>query len=204
MLRRAFVAAVLALAVSPLASGAAAADPTTRDPAKAPAGVYALDPRHAALLIKIPHLGGFSRYTMRFNKLSGSFTYDPASWQATKVEISVDPKSIDTEDSIFNRTVAGYFEPDKYPVILFSSTSLMADADGKGKLAGDLTFHGVTKPITLDVEFNGVGPGLLGVGTRMGFSGTGTIKRSEFGVTAARLFTGDMVDLVFEVEFAKK
>lgn len=187
-----------------LATGAAAADPTTRDPARAPAGVYALDPRHASLLIRIPHMGGFSRYTMRFNLLSGSFVYDPSNWQATKVAITVDPKSIDTEDNIFNRTVAGYFEPEKYPIIAFNSTGLAADADGKGQLSGDLTFHGVTRPIVLDVEFNGVGPGLLGVGTRMGFSGTGKIRRSDFGVTAARLFAGDMVDLVFEVEFVKK
>ena len=199
-----FRPALIAFALVLLATGAAAADPTTRDPAKVPAGEYALDPRHASLVIRVPHLGGFSRYTMRFNKLSGSFSYDPASWQATKVVISVDPRSIDTEDNGFNRTVAGYFEPEKYPVILFSSTELTADAEGKGQLSGDLTFHGVTKPVTLDVEFNGVGPGLLGAGTRMGFSGQGKIKRSEFGVTQARPFAGDVVGLEFEVEFVKK
>lgn len=200
MLRSCAIAMSLVL----LASGAAAADPTTRDPAKVPAGTYALDPRHASLVVRIPHMGGFSRYTMRFNKLSGDFTYDPAAWQGTKVTILVDPKSIDTEDGIFNKTVAGYFEPDKYPVIQFTSTGLTTDADGKGQLTGDLNFHGVTKPVTLDVEFNGVGPGLMGAGTRMGFSGSTRIKRSEYGVTAARLFAGDTVDLSFEVEFVKK
>ena len=204
MLRRTLMALAIGLALTPLASGAAAADPTTRDPAKAPVGTYVLDPRHASLVIKVPHLGGFSRYTMRFNKLSGSFGYDPANWQATRVEITVDPRSIDTEDSIFNRTVAGYFEPEKYPAIIFRSTALVADAEGRGQLTGDLTLHGVTRPVTLDVEFNGVGPGLLGMGTRLGFSGTGKIKRSEFGVTAARPFAGDTVELIFEVEFVKK
>lgn len=194
----------IALAVSLLASGAAAADPTSRDPAKVPAGKYDLDPRHAALLVKVPHMGGFSRYTMRFRALSGAFTYDPASWQGTKVTISVDPKSIDTEDNIFNRTVAGYFEPEKYPTIEFTSTSLTTTEEGRGQLSGDLTLHGVTKPVVLDVDFNGVGPGLLGAGTRMGFSGTGKIKRSEFGVTGGRPFAGDTVDLMFEVEFVKK
>ena len=89
-------------------------------------------------------------------------------------------------------------------MILFNSTGLTADAEGKGQLTGDLTFHGVTKPVTLDVAFNGVGPGLLGAGTRMGFSGQGKIKRSEVGVTQARPFAGDVVDLEFEVEFVKK
>lgn len=196
--------AILAVALALLASGAAAADPTTRDPAKAPSGTYVLDPRHASLVIRIPHMGGFSRYTMRFNKLSGDFVYDPANWQATRVTITVDPKSIDTEDGLFNRTVAGYFEPDKYPVIQFTSTAITAGEDGRGQLTGDLNFHGVTKPVTLDVDFNGAGPGFPVSGTRMGFSGTGKIRRSEFGVTAARPFAGDVVDLVFEVEFVKK
>lgn len=194
----------IALAIGLTASGAAAADPTSRDPAKVPAGSYDLDPRHASLLVKVSHMGGFSRYTMRFRVLSGAFTYNPTNWQATRVTISVDPKSIDTEDSAFNRTVAGYFEPEKYPVIQFASTGLTANEEGKGQLNGDLTLHGVTKPVVLDVEFNGVGPGLLGAGTRVGFSGSGKIKRSEFGVTGGRPFAGDTVDLVFEVEFVKK
>lgn len=195
---------LIALVASLLASGAAAADPTSRDPAKVPAGSYDLDPRHASLLVKVPHMGGFSRYTMRFRVLSGAFTYDPGNWQATKVTISVDPKSIDTEDNVFNKAVAGYFEPEKYPVIQFTSTGLTTNEEGKGQLNGELTLHGVTKPVALDVEFNGVGPGLLGAGTRMGFSGTGKIKRSEFGVTGGRPFAGDTVDLMFEVEFVKK
>lgn len=195
---------IVALVASLACSSAAAADPTTRDPAKVPAGVYELDPRHASLIVKVSHMGGFSRYAMRFNKLSGTFAYDPADWQATKVSIIVDPRSIDSEDNGFNRTIAGYFEPEKYPVIRFVSTGLTLQDEDNGLLTGDLTLHGVTKPVTLDVQFNGVGPGLLGVGTRTGFSGKGSIKRSEFGVTGGRPWAGDQVDLFFEVEFVKK
>ncbi len=192
----------LALVLSLTALGAAAADPTTRDPMKVPAGTYELDKRHASLVVRVRHMG-FSSYTMRFLGLSGAFAYDPANWQATKATILVDPKSIDTEENSFNRTVAGYFEPDKYPVIQFESTGLTQTGEGQGQLAGNLTFHGVTRPLTLDVVFNGVGPGLTG-GTRLGFSGQGAIKRSEFGVTGGRPFAGDAVDLLFEVEFYKK
>jgi polyisoprenoid-binding protein YceI len=182
----------------------ALAEPTNRDPAKAPAGTYELDPRHAGLVVKIAHLGGFSRYTMRFNALTGGFTYDPANWQATKVTITIDPKSIDSEDMNFNKEIAGFFEPAKYPAITFVSTAVTADADGRGTVTGDLTFHGVTKPVTLDAVFNGSGPGMMGAGTRVGFSGTGRIKRSDFGVNNARQFAGDDIDLSFEVEFVKK
>lgn len=195
---------LLAALAATCASAAAAADPTVHDPAKVPAGQYALDPRHASLVVKVPHMGGFSRYTMRFNKLDGSFTYDPATWQATKVSITVDPRSIDSEDNLFNKTIAGWFEPDKFPTIQFSATSVTADGEGHGELTGDLTFHGVTKPVTLDVQFNGFGSGFPISGPRMGFSGMGKIKRSEFGVTGGRPFAGDVVDLLFEVEFVKK
>ena len=199
MLRTFLTATVLSLALAT----PVLAEPTSNDPAKAPAGAYELDARHAGLVVKVAHLGGFSRYTMRFNALSGGFAYDPANWHATKVTISIDPNSIDSEIPSFNKQIAGFFEPAKYPAILFVSTSA-AGSDGKGTVTGDLTFHGVTKPVTLEVTFNGSGPGMLGAGTRMGFTGTGHIKRSEFGVTNVRQFAGDEIDLSFEIEFVKK
>lgn len=204
MLRRLMAGGLAAATLALALAAPALAEPTNRDPAKAPAGTYELDPRHAGLVVRVPHLGGFSRYTMRFNALTGGFTYDPANWQATKVTISIDPKSIDTEIPSFNKEIAGFFEADKYPAILFVSTAVTAGPDGRGTVTGDLTFHGVTKPVTLDAVFNGSGPGVLGAGTRMGFSGTGRIKRSDFGVTNAKLFAGDDIDLEFEIEFVKK
>jgi polyisoprenoid-binding protein YceI len=200
MFRRFAAAAALSLAVA----APAFAEPTNRDPAKTPAGNYELDPRHAGLVVKVAHMGGFSRYTMRFNALSGGFSYDPANWQATKVNISIDPKSIDSEIPSFNKEIAGFFEPDKYPAITFTSTAVNAGPDGRGTVTGDLTLHGVTKPVTLDATFNGSGPGMMGAGVRMGFSGVGRIKRSDFGVNNVRQFAGDDVDLSFEIEFVKK
>lgn len=202
MLRRAVLVLVCAAIVG--GAGPATAESPTRDPSKVPAGAYVLDARRSSLTIRIPLMGGVSRYRMRFNKLNGSFDFDPVSWQSTKVEITVDPRSIDAENNMFNRAVIGYFEPDKYPQILFRSTALVADATGRGKLTGDLTFHGVTRPITLDVQFNGFDPGGQGAGAGMAFSGTGTIKRSQFGVIAGRLFADDKIDLNFDVEFTRK
>lgn len=194
-----------ALAMSMALGGAALANPSSQDPAKVPAGTYALDKRHASLTARTLHMG-FSHYTLRFNGLDGSFTYDPANWQATKVTFTVDPKSVDTNDAAFNKQIAGYFEADKYPTITFVSTGLQGGQDGKGTLTGDLTFHGVTKPVTLEVSFQGVGHGITPLSTRLGFSGTTQIKRSDFGVNNMFLnqFTTDDVDLAFEVEFEKK
>jgi polyisoprenoid-binding protein YceI len=201
MIRTVAAALILAIALG----GSALANPSTTDPAKVPAGAYVLDKRHASLTAKIVHMG-FSHYTLRFNGLDGGFTYDPANWQATKVTFTVDPKSVDTHDPAFDKQIAGYFDAEKFPAITFASTGLQGGADGKGTLTGDLTFHGVTKPVTLDVTFAGAGHGVTPLGTRLGFSGTTQIKRSDFGLSnfALNQFTGDEVDLAFEVEFEKK
>ena len=200
MMRTAAAAFAFALALT----GPALANPTTRDPGKVPAGTYVLDKRHASLTARIAHLGGFSRYTLRFTGLDGGFTYDPANWQATKVTFTVNPASADTGDAGFNKQIAGFLGAARYPEISFTSTGVSGGENGEGQVTGDLTFHGVTKPVTLNVAFNGVGPGLLGVGTRMGFSGTTRIKRSDFGATAVSQWAGDDVDLAFELEFTKK
>jgi polyisoprenoid-binding protein YceI len=206
MIRTPVLALTLALGFGALGwAGAASANPSTTDPAKVPAGAYALDKRHASLTAKIVHMG-FSHYTLRFDGLDGSFTYDPANLQSTKATITVDPKSVDTNDPAFNKQIAGYFEPDKFPTVTFVTTNVQAGADGKGTITGDLTFHGVTKPVTLDVTFDGAGHGIGPLGTRLGFSGSTQIKRSDFGVSNTFLnqFTSDDVDLIFEVEFEKK
>ena len=197
--------AALILAISFGLTGAAMANPSTTDPAKVPAGDYGLDKRHASLTLRIVHLG-FSRYTLRLDGLDGGFTYDPAAWRQTKVTFTIDPKSVDTHDPSFDRQIAGYFEADKFPVITFVSTAVDGGADGKGTVTGDLTFHGVTKPVTLEVTFDGAGRGLTPLGTRLGFSGSTRIKRSDFGLTNLILnqFTSDEVDVIFEVEFEKK
>ncbi|MCW2573960.1 MAG: polyisoprenoid-binding protein [Frankiales bacterium] len=200
MMRSLTAALALCLAVS----GTALANPVTRDPSKIPAGTYVLDKRHASLIAKIPHMGGFSRYTLRFTGLSGETTVDPANWRTSKITVTVDPRSADTGDTGFNKQIAGFLGADKYPAIVFASTGLTGGEDGQGQLTGDLTFNGVTRPVTLDVTFNGVGPGLLGAGTRMGFSGTTRIKRSDFHATAVSNWAGDDVDLVFEIEFTRK
>jgi polyisoprenoid-binding protein YceI len=192
-------AAIIALTAFP-----AIAAPTSTDPAKVPAGDYVLDKSHASLTVRVPHMG-FSNYTMRFDRLEGGFAYNPADWTTAKATITVDPASINTGAASFDKEIAGpkFFDAARYPTISFVSTAVSGQ-DGKGQVTGDLTFHGVTKPVTLDVVFNGVGPGMLGAGTRLGFSGTTRIKRSDFGVTAVDNLVGDDVDLQFEVEFTKK
>lgn len=194
MLRRRTV--LFALGSTALAP-AVAAQPV-RDPALAPAGVYRLDPRRASLRVRMPVLGGLYRYALDFRSLSGGFTYDPADWDATRVTIVVDPRSVAAAQARVARAVVEDLEPNRFPEIRFASRRLALDADGRGVLSGELTLHGVTRPITLDVVFKGLS------GERLGFSGAGQVRRSDFGLTVGRPFAADLADLVFDVEFVRK
>jgi polyisoprenoid-binding protein YceI len=199
--RPAALAAAL-FATAMVAGPPAFAQQMSQDPAAAPAGTYHLDKKHASVTLKLSHMG-LSYYTMRFDGIDAAYTYDPANPAASKINVSIDPTSIDTDSPSFNTEIADQFlEAGKYPTLTFVSTAVHPGAGGKGEVVGDLTFHGVTRPVTLDVVFNGTGLGMMHE-QRMGFSGVTTIKRSDFGVTKYVPLVGDDVTVLIETEFTK-
>lgn len=202
---KAFRSAAFALALLAAPAAFAAPGPSSTDPTKVPAGSYVLDKTHASLTAKIMHLG-FSQYTFRFKGLDSTFNFDPATIPATKMTVTVDVKSIDTGDAKFDAELAGsdWLDAAKYPTMTFVSTNVVTGPDGKGQVVGDLTLHGVTKPVTLDVTFNGVGGGFRPGEVRLGFSAVGKIKRSDFGVSKYIPIVGDDMTLLVEVEYTKK
>jgi len=205
--------AYLALTAALFTAPAALAAPgvSSVKPADLPAGHYVLDKSHAVLTAKLKHMG-FSNYTLRFTKLDADFQYDPKSPATTKLNVTVDPASLDTATGAdafglkFSKELTGdgWLEAAKYPTITFVSTAIDIGDGQHGSVTGDLTFHGVTKPVVLDVTFNGVGSGMIPLTTRTGFSATTTIKRSEYGVGKYAPLIGDDVTLNIEVEFEKK
>lgn len=202
-----------ALAVALLTAPAALAAPgvTSTKPADLPAGHYVLDKTHASVVAKIKHMG-FSNYQFRFTKVDADFTYDPKAPEASKIKVTIDPGSIDTSTGAdefglkFNKELAGdgWLEANKFPTATFVSTKVEPGAGQTGKVHGDLTLHGVTKPVVLDVTFNGVGSSFVPGSVKTGFSASTTIKRSDFGVSKYVPLVGDDVQLNIEVEFDKK
>lgn len=200
------------VAAATLLAPAAMAAPgvTSTKPADLPAGHYVLDNTHTTIVGKISHLG-FSLYQFRFTRIEGSFDYDPKAPQAAALKVTVDPASIDTATGSdepglkFSKELAGdgWFDAGKFPTATFVSTKVEPGPGPSGKVYGDLTLHGVTKPVVLDAIFNGVGAG-FGPGVKTGFSATTTIKRSEFGITKYAPLVGDDVALNIEAEFDKK
>ena len=204
LFHRSFILGLMGLTLAVSSTALAGPGPATQDPAKVPAGLYVLDKGHASLVARIGHMG-FSRYTMRFNKLDGQFTYDPSAVASTRLSVTIDPASIDTGSDSFSRTLTGpsWLNTAAYPTITFTATDVTPGADGHGSVTGDLTFLGVTRPIVLDVLFNGYGPGFP-LGAKAGFSATAHIKRSEFGLKTYLPLVSDDVDLMIEVEFNRR
>jgi len=192
-----------ALLLAPAAIPAVAfAQATATDPAQAPAGSWVIDKKHASLEMKVSHFGT-SHYTFRFAReaIDGSYDYNPAKPLDTKVSITIDAAAVDTGLPDFNKEIGTdpkFFNAGQYPKITFVSTKVEP-----GKLTGDLTFRGVTKPVTLDVKYNGYAKTPFG-SQIMGFSATGVIKRSDFGFTHLKGLVGDDVALEIEAEFNPK
>ena len=169
-----------------------------------PAGTWTIDPSHSEVGFAVRHLM-VSKVKGTFETFEGTITIaeDPL---ASSVTASVDLSSINTRDA--NRDghlrSADFFEVETYPTMTFTSTSVTPDGDDY-KVVGDLTIKGVTKPVELELEFNGVHPDPWG-GTRSGFSAEAEISRKEFGVDfevpmdGPGVVVGDKIKIYLEVE----
>jgi polyisoprenoid-binding protein YceI len=199
MYRITFATAAAALVFAAPFAAAQTARGLSADPAAAPAGAYTLDKKHTSLVARVNHLG-FSNFTMRFNGLAGTLDYDPKDPTRSKVDVTVDPNSVDTGLPDFDKDIAAQVFGGS--PIRFVSTKIERAGDGAGRVVGDLTFHGVTRPVTLETKFNGTGPGVGGK-PRVGFSAVGTFKRSDFGADKYSQYAADEVQLQIEAEFSK-
>lgn len=197
------LSAVALLGLSAPAVGADALHNVTADPSAATPGIYSLDQQHSSLTARVMHLG-FSHYTMRFDTFDATLDYVADDPTASKVEVTVDANSVDTGSPNFDKRLANeVFDAEEHPQMKFVSTSIERTGPTTGKIHGDLTFRGVTKPIVLDARFNNGAPGINGK-PRVGVSATGSFKRSEFGATEFMNFASDEVQLQIEAEFSQQ
>ena len=198
--------AFLSLVLSAVAGCASLVAPkVASEPAALKAGAYALDQNHASLLFKVSHLG-YSTYVGRFEKLDATLDFDAANVSAAHVEAKIDIASLDVANDEFARTLAGgaWFDAAAFPEAVFRSTSVERTGETSGRMTGDLTLHGVTAPVTLDVAFNGGAQDLLRGGYVVGFSAKGNFSRKAFGVDRFEGIVGDDVEIDIEAEFVKR
>ena len=158
----------------------ACATPPDPSPQAAPRGDYKLDPTHTSVLWSLSHTG-LSQYTARFDDITGALDFDPNAPENSRVEIVIDPMSVNTGLPEFDKTIAmdgKYLDAEKFPDIRFTSTSIRLTDKNSGLVTGDLTLRGVTKSVTLETRFNGVGKSFGHAGETIGFSATGAFNLS--------------------------
>lgn len=167
-----------------------------------PSGKYNLDKSHANILFTISHMG-FSNYIGRFNELDATFFLDGNKPTDSSVKFTVDINSIDTNNTILETKLKDkdWFDAKSFPTATFTSTRVQKTSDNTAKVTGDLSIKGTTRPATFDVTFNGTAMNPYEKKQALGFSATGTIKRSEFGLKEYIGPVGDDVKLTIEAEF---
>lgn len=166
---------------------------------------YEFDTVHSQIIFKVNHLGYSNSYG-KFRAFDGTLSFDANDWSTAKTEVSVNTKSIDLENKKWNDHMrnADFFDVGQFPTMTFKSTKLEKISENTGKLHGDLTILGTTQPITLDLTLNQAGIHPMSEQPHVGFSATGTIKRSEFGMIYGVPAVGDDVHIIIEVEASAK
>lgn len=170
------------------------------------AAEYVLDTKgaHAAIQFKVSHLG-YSWNVGRFNTFDGTLDYDKAKPEAMKVSVEIQTDSIDSNHAERDKHLRGsdFLDVKQFPMAKFVSTSYTPKDDMHGTLTGDFTFHGVTKPISIDVTKLGEGKDPWG-GYRVGFTGTAEFSMKAFGVEKSLGPKSDTVYLALDAEWIKK
>ncbi|GAB3376829.1 YceI family protein [Spongiibacter taiwanensis] len=163
---------------------------------------YTIDTKgaHAFIQFRIKHLG-YSWLYGRFNDFEGSFVYDEDKPEASSVNVTIDVTSLDSNHAERDKHLRGkdFLHTDKFPTATFKSTRFTPTSDGKAKLEGNLTLHGVTKPVVIDVTEVGGGKDPWG-GYRQGFTGTTEIALKDFGIDYDLGPASQTVELILDVE----
>jgi polyisoprenoid-binding protein YceI len=155
--------------------------------AQAAAEKYDIDASHSGVVFGWNHFG-FSNPTARFDKIEGSVLLDQADLTRSSISVTLPLESLDTGVAKLDEELKGptFLDAAKYPTITFKSTKVEKVGENRLSITGDLTVHGVTRPVTLDAKVNRIGifeiPGVVKV-PAAGFDATTVIKRSDFGVT---------------------
>ena len=193
------------------AQQAASGPPGTKNPAAITGGTYTADPGHTLVEWTVDHLG-FTPYFGLFGDISGTLTLDPKNLAASKVDVTIPVAKVTTASEGLTKHLLKPAEGGK-PADFFGATpadakfvSTRVTPSGEtARIDGNLTLNGVTKPVTLDAAFYGAGkmPAQMGGKENVGFTATGTIRRSDFGIGYGIPMVSDDVKLKITAAFEK-
>jgi polyisoprenoid-binding protein YceI len=166
---------------------------------------WQLDPPHSSAQFAVKHLG-VSTVRGAFTKVSGTVVYDPANLAKSSIQTTIDANSVDTRVDMRDNDLRSpnYLDVKKYPTITFQSKKIEAAGAGKLKVTGDLTIHGVTKEVVLDVDGPSAPMKDPWGNQRMGASASTKINRQDFGVAGAPGMVGDDITITLDIEMIRK
>lgn len=166
---------------------------------------YGLEKTHADLLFSISH-AGFTEKHGSFRDFDAKLEYDAQSPQKSQVSVTVQTDSLDTGFAPRDQDVKGdkFLDVAHYPEMRFVSTKVTPGPNQTLLVEGNLTLHGVTKPLTLRARLNKAGPNPFDGKPTLGFTATGSFKRSDFGIATAVPIIGNEVTIAIDVEFNQK
>ncbi|MDZ5650434.1 MULTISPECIES: YceI family protein [unclassified Nitrospirillum] len=194
-------ALMLAAALLAAAPATALAQATT-DLTKVEGGHFTLDKSHAKVVFAITHFG-FSTYYGAFPDLEGTLDFDPKAPAKSKLDVTINVKGLSTANPKLDEHLNSpdFFDTAKFPTATFKATKIEVTGATTGKIIGELTLHGVTKPVTLDASFHGGGTNPMTKAYVVGFDAKAQVKRSEFGVDKYVPYVSDEVELLISGEF---
>ncbi|HJX01492.1 MAG TPA: YceI family protein [Terriglobales bacterium] len=167
---------------------------------------WQIDPSHTTVAFTVRHFG-ISNVHGRFTKVSGSAIVDDNDMTKSSVNATMDVNSIDTGNENRDKDLKSpnYFDAAQFPTITFKSKSVSKNGDNKLKIVGDLTIHGVTKEVTLDVDGPSA-PMTQGPNQRRGLAATTSVNRKDFGVgaKASAAMIGEEIKIELDVELTHK
>jgi polyisoprenoid-binding protein YceI len=192
-----FAAAVLVASVAQ-----AQPAPLTQNPAEVHAGAFSADPRHSKITWSVSHFG-FHTYVGQFSSFTGSLTLDPKAPQSAQLSVTIDTNTLGTLNPALDTHLksADFLDVAKFPEASFKATSVKRTGDKTADITGDLTLHGVTRPVVVQATFNQAGTAPTDRKYTVGFSGKAVVKRSDFGIKTYVPAIGDDVTLQIETEF---
>ena len=187
--------------ISTLALGAVMVCGLGLSPVQAAPLHFTLESPHTQIIFNVSHLG-FSHSYGKFTGYSGNITFDPDAPASSSVDVTIDAKSLELNDQKWNDHVrnADFLDVEKYPTITFKSTKIEVTGEKTANITGDLTLHGVTKPVVLATTLNKLDKHPMSGKQVAGFSAKATVKRSEFGVSYGLPNVGDDLNIIIEVE----
>ena len=166
---------------------------------------YALDPMHTFVVFKITDMG-YAHVVGWFTAVAGKLTFDPADITKSSLNVTIKTASIDTHFAQRNKDLMSpdFLNVAEFPEMAFKSTSVEKTGNKTGRVTGELTLLGVTKPVIMDVTFNKVAPNPFNNNTpTAGFEAHTVIKRSDFGMKAEIPNIGDEVDISIDSQAPK-